>query len=121
MLNLFSFCINIAFHSVTDSISVMYKKKHSAHSAAALLLHLSRSLFKLFVSIDIYLSSASAQQHFKIKKKLILKKINSELSSVQLRDYPHSEKFQRCQFQHCFSFHSDSPVHFNSQTELKNQ
>ena len=87
----------------------------------ALLLHFLRFLFKLSASVDVYLSHISAQQHFKIKKKLILKKINLKFFSVQLSSYPYFERFQRCHFQHCFDFYSEGSAHFNSQIELKNQ
>ena len=60
-----------------------------------LLLHPLKSLLKLSASIDIYLLYALTQQCFEIEGELILEKINSELSSVQLRDYLYSEEFQK--------------------------
>ena len=58
-----------------------------------LLLHFSRSFFKLSALVDICLSFVSAWQCFGIEGELILKRIDSKLFFVQLRGYSCFEKF----------------------------
>ena len=119
--NSFSSCISIAFHSTVNKILMIYKNEIFHIFCGSTVAAFFKIFFKWSALIDVYFSHISAQQHFRIKKKLILKRINSEFPSVQLRGYPHFKKFQKYQFQCCLSFHLNDSVHFDPQTESRDQ